>query len=337
MRSWVIGLTAALVLLAAFLLLRGGSPEGDEAKLAHRGAGSAARSAADERDGSHGSVAGGNPLSSKAALPSGGGAAEKPGSVRDGGSGGEKGSAVVIPGAGKAGIQVGQGGVEGAAGGAVEVAGGAAKAGGVDTNSRFGPGGEQGGAGEHGSQTGDGNDAGAEGPGDVVFTSDEGKQYMTNEPVDLPDSDKLSRDAGSVNFWLEPGWEGDNQDDADFIDLGDGGLRVVKNVNYLRFEYIDANGVEGGVGVEITDWKVGEARQVTATWDGSSINLYVDGKLVSQRPNPGLQRSDDPGPVIIGSAYPPDRPIAPGVLSQVQLFNRPLFPSEIGSIQRKTK
>jgi hypothetical protein len=171
----------------------------------------------------------------------------------------------------------------------------------------------------------------------VVFTSDDGKQYATTEPVDLPDSDDFSRDTGSVNFFLEPGWEGDNQDDADFIDLGDGGLRVVKNVNFLRFEYIDSNGVEGGVGAEISDWKVGDPHQVTATWDGSNMNLYLDGKLVSQRPNPGLQRNDEKGPVILGSAYPADRPIAPGVMSQVQLFNRPLDPSEIVAIQRKKK
>jgi hypothetical protein len=166
----------------------------------------------------------------------------------------------------------------------------------------------------------------------IVFNSEEDQIYTTTDPVEIPDTDKFGRDAGSVNFWVEPGWEGDNQDDADFIDLGDGGLKVVKNVNFLRFEFTDANGVPSGVGVEISDWKVGDSRQVTATWDGSSINLYVDGKLVSQRPNPGLQRIDEPGPVTVGSLYPPDRPIAPGVINGVQVFDRPLGPDEVSNL-----
>jgi hypothetical protein len=166
----------------------------------------------------------------------------------------------------------------------------------------------------------------------VLFSSEEDQQYVTTEPIDIPDTEDFTRDAGAVSFWLEPGWESGDQNDADFIDLGDGGLRVVKNVNYLRFEYTDANGVEHGVGVEISSWEIGNARQVAASWDGTTISLFVDGKLVSQRANPGLKRNEDRGPVVLGSVYPPDRPVAPGVMTGVQLFNRPLDPHEVASI-----
>jgi len=331
MRAGVIVAVAALLLATAFLLLRGSREPDSTASLQQQ-----PRSR--DRQGAVGAPGAGpdgaaararDPLAPGAAAGRGAGTASGPlragGETRNGRAAGDV--------------------VAGAAGGSAAPGGGSAAFGSAERGAADVGAADQGdplAAGDHGADAaaddgtapnpgGERETADAAFPG-VVFASEAEQEYVTTEPTDIPDMDDFSRDAGAVSFWLEPGWEGGDQNDADFIDLGDGGLRVVKNVNYLRFEYTDANGNPGGVGIEITGWEIGKARQVTASWDGATISLFVDGQLVSQRNHGGLVRNEERGPVVVGSVYPPDRPIAPGVLSGVTLFNRPLDPGEVTSI-----
>ena len=159
-------------------------------------------------------------------------------------------------------------------------------------------------------------------------TGDEGR-YMLDQQIEVPDIGKVATRAGTVSFWLQPGWQEGNQDDASLIELGDR-MQIIKNVNFLRFEFTDEAGGQGGIGAPITDWKAGEWHQVTTTWAGNQFSLYLDGQLVSQTTYPGgpVQLQPD-SKLFIGSDFPESRPVAPGLIGKVDVQGRPLPPSEI--------
>jgi hypothetical protein len=169
-------------------------------------------------------------------------------------------------------------------------------------------------------------------PDGIVFESGDAS-YPTDTQVAVADLTGVR--AGTVSFWLQPQWAEGNQDDAAFIELGDG-LRVVKNVNFMRFEALKEGEVTSGVGAPITEWKDGEWHQVTATWQGDQLALYLDGNLVSRQQRLPPVELGDNAQLFVGSSYPVGRPVAPGVIGMVGLENRPLSPSEVQARFLKT-
>jgi len=169
------------------------------------------------------------------------------------------------------------------------------------------------------------------------FTTGDEVRYALEQQVAVDDVGKIAPRSGTLSFWLQPGWQEGNQDDANFLELGDGRLQIIKNVNYLRFEFTDEDGRKGGIGAPITDWKAGEWHQVTTTWSGSTFSLYVDGQLVSQTTYPGRPIELPPdAKLLIGSAFPENRPVAPGVINGVDVSGRPLGPTEIAGLFAKS-
>jgi hypothetical protein len=166
---------------------------------------------------------------------------------------------------------------------------------------------------------------------DVTFASEDTAQYTTSDPVAVEGLDNIGPRAGSLSFWLQPQWGEGSADDASFLELGDGQLRVVKNVNYLRFEWMSQDGGSSGIGVPIAEWKPGEWHAVTTTWNGNTYSLYVDGQLVSTKTDFGAVPLPDDPRLWIGSNYPETRPIAPGLISRVDVRNRPLGPGEVAA------
>jgi hypothetical protein len=165
-------------------------------------------------------------------------------------------------------------------------------------------------------------------PQPAVFDSGE-EAYATATQVEVPEIGKIASGAGTLSFWLQPQWGDGNQDDATLLEVGDGRLQVVKNVNYLRFEFVDDAGTPGGLGVPITEWKLGEWHQVTTTWSGNTFSLYVDGQLVSQTMQDGPFQLPPEAALRIGSNYPANRPVAPGYIGRIDVRGRPLGPNEI--------
>jgi hypothetical protein len=160
-----------------------------------------------------------------------------------------------------------------------------------------------------------------DGGSDAVFT--------TESQMEVPDAGPISGEAGTISFVVKPYWDGGSQDDATFVQLGDSGLQIVKNVNYLRFEYIDETGAERGLGTSIGNWKPGEWREVTTTWSGGTLALYVDGKLISQErfPNPPQFQPDTR--LYVGSSPPGGAASAFGEISQLRVLNRSSSPDEV--------
>jgi hypothetical protein len=169
------------------------------------------------------------------------------------------------------------------------------------------------------------------------FSTGAEANYALNEQSAVDDIGKIAPRSGTMSFWLQPNWQAGNQDDANFLELGDGRLQVIKNVNFLRFEFTDADGGKGGIGAPITDWQEGQWHQVTTTWTGNTYSLYIDGQLVSQTQFPGgaVQVPPD-AKLLIGSAYPENRPVAPGTINGVDVTGRPLSPAEIAAMYARS-
>jgi hypothetical protein len=163
---------------------------------------------------------------------------------------------------------------------------------------------------------------------DVAFDSGDAT-YGTQAQVEIPDVGRITGAAGTMSFWLQPDWQEGNQDDATLMDLGDGRLQVIKNVGFLRFEFVDDAGNAGGIGTSIAEWREGEWHQVTAVWNGNQYSLYVDGQLVSQTIHDGRVDLPKDAKLYIGSDFPEGRPVARGTIGSVDVHNRPLGPGEV--------
>ncbi len=154
----------------------------------------------------------------------------------------------------------------------------------------------------------------------TVFQSEKDAEYKTINQTDPTELKDLTGDAGTIAFWLQPAWDGNSQDDAQFISIGDGAIRVYKNVNFLRFEITATDGTKASLGMPINDWVAGDWHHVMPTWDDNThqMQLIVDGKVESQNVyNSSLKLSK---PMLtIGTNEPAQRPIAPGVVADLSV------------------
>ena len=91
----------------------------------------------------------------------------------------------------------------------------------------------------------------------------------------------LEREAGTVEFWLKPDWDGDDELSYTFFEVGYewfNRMRIMKDgANNLRFMVWDDD-TEYGVAYNVGDWLAGEWHHVAVTWQGDEIALYVDGR-----------------------------------------------------------
>src|SRR5207244_13108541 len=115
------------------------------------------------------------------------------------------------------------------------------------------------------------------------------------------------------------------------LQVGESRLQVVKEVNYLRFEFTDDGGSASSIGAPIGDWKQGEWHQITTTWNGTEYALYIDGQLITQMSHNGFVNLPSGTQLYVGSNYPEGQPGAPGKIGQVDVRNRPLTPGEVAN------
>jgi Concanavalin A-like lectin/glucanases superfamily len=165
------------------------------------------------------------------------------------------------------------------------------------------------------------------GSASLLYESEPDAIYDTETPVEIPiEGDFPIR--GTISFWVDASWGVGSQDDASFVSVADGRMRIVKNVSFIRFEALDAAGHADGVGFPIGDWVPGEWHFLTATWDDGVLGLYVDGVLVSQKYVGAIDVPTD-STVVIGSRFPPGTPVALGALSRLSLRARKLSPAAV--------
>lgn len=177
------------------------------------------------------------------------------------------------------------------------------------------------------------NDSAPERPADVAYDGAD-QVFDAQSRVAVGDIGAITAAAGTMSFWLKPEWESGNPDHANFVQLGEQGLRVVKDGKYLRFEYTNTGGDnELGGTADTTEWPSGDWRYVTATWQDGTLSLYVDGQQMYVNV-PGLPPPVENAPrLYIGSFPPADGSLVPPAqLAQLIVLNRSLSNDEIQNL-----
>jgi len=169
----------------------------------------------------------------------------------------------------------------------------------------------------------------------VVYSSRADQRFPTETEFQLPATDRPVGQSGSFAAVLHPGWDASSQDDASFFQLGTFGPHLFKEVDALHFGVLDENGTAIDTETNIGGWRANEPHVLTATWGGGQIFLYVDGQLVGQQSYVGALNVHDGDTAWIGSGFADRRPAAPGLLSNVQVYERPLASADVASLATK--
>ena len=158
----------------------------------------------------------------------------------------------------------------------------------------------------------------------VVFESPQEQAFVSETQDAIIPDDPLPAHEGTLAFWIQSLWDDGSRDDAEFVQLGRGGLRVVKNVTFLRLEFKDpVSGKEVGVGMPLAAWHAGEWHQIGATWDGRLLWLFIDGAPVTSRAFSGDVAIGADAALLIGSRLNPGAGVAPSLITAVSLRGRP--------------
>jgi|SRR5579862_1494983 len=157
------------------------------------------------------------------------------------------------------------------------------------------------------------------------------KTFAIDAPTQLKDLGNLPSNGVTMTMNLVPNWSPDNQDDADFLKLGDN-LSLLKNVNFLRLEYTDANGVQHSIGTDMTGplWQdIQQPYSMAATVVDNQMALVVNGKLVAHGNWDGQPYEAPENPTLgVGCVdYPASRPCATGAATGVMVLP-PLSPAD---------
>lgn len=107
----------------------------------------------------------------------------------------------------------------------------------------------------------------------------------------------LSAASGTIEFWLQPHWNGDDWQDHVVLAWGTwAGMLVVKDgANNLRLminRWGDYGLPERGAAFNIADWTAGQWHHCAFTWDGDEVRAYADGVLRAS----GVVGFTPPGP-----------------------------------------
>jgi len=92
----------------------------------------------------------------------------------------------------------------------------------------------------------------------------------------------ISPAQGAIEFWLQPLWNGNDDQNYVFFEIGDdwfNRLRITKDgANNLRF-MVWSTETEYDVACNVSAWIATEWHHVTAIWQEDRISLYLDGEL----------------------------------------------------------
>ncbi len=178
-----------------------------------------------------------------------------------------------------------------------------------------------------GAAPGDGADEQTDdGRADVAYDSG-GRTFNTSSQVEITDAGTINGAGGTIAFWIDPQWSSEGAQNASLVQLGDHGLQLVKDGDVLRFQYTDASGEVRGGSADISGWQPGEWQHVAATWNGSSLALYLNGAQQFLDTPPGAPQMPF-DKLVVGSAIN-NTGIAPAELSYLTVLNHPVSPDEL--------
>jgi hypothetical protein len=153
--------------------------------------------------------------------------------------------------------------------------------------------------------------------------------------LSFPSGGNVNSETGTISFELRPHWAGADDSNNSLVQIRnehvwENTLSIVKNLDSLRFIIIDSGGVERNVNIPIQDWNPGDSHSLTATWDATSMALYLNGQLMGQNTLPNPLRFSDTAPIFIGSDFPSSSYVgAGGSIREFVVYARALGADEI--------
>ena len=168
-----------------------------------------------------------------------------------------------------------------------------------------------------------------------LVTQDGRVEFTDGAQLVYPAAGNVNSSAGTISFEMQPNWAGVDATDNSLVQIRnehiwENTLSIVKNLDALRYIIIDSGGVERNVNVAIDDWAAGERRGVTATWDGDSMALYVNGEQVGENTLPHPLDFSDSTPIHIGSDFLGGSYVgAGGTITDFTIYGRALGANEI--------
>ena len=139
-----------------------------------------------------------------------------------------------------------------------------------------------------GSFSGTGNEPGYPSDGLTFVTGHTGQGVLFDRENTLYylTGNSISPGQGAIEFWLKPKWNGNDNQDYVFFEVGDTWfnrfLLIKDAANNFRF-MVWSSKVEYGVACGVGDWIANDWHHVKATWQNDAISLYLDGALCGSR------------------------------------------------------
>lgn len=173
----------------------------------------------------------------------------------------------------------------------------------------------------------------------VDYSSAAGAYFPPNAVLGYPDRGGLQVEAGTVMFWIQPvDWNG--SDDASYsffllrdVNTLDHQFSILKNQGSLRYQIINADGVEFDLFWPIIDWVKGDWHHVAATWGNGLMDLYVDGGVVGEQMIEGTPSVQPNSPAYWGSQRGTFG--AGGILADGRIFDTILSERDIAAVAQQ--
>lgn len=141
----------------------------------------------------------------------------------------------------------------------------------------------------------------------VDFSALPGAYFPPEAVLGYPNRGGLQVEAGTVMFWVQPvDWDGTDNLSYSFFLLRDTSsldhhFAILKSQVSLRFQIVNADGIEFDVFSPMSDWHRGDWHHVAATWGDSLMDLWVDGELVGEQNVDGIPAVQANSPAYWGS------------------------------------
>lgn len=116
----------------------------------------------------------------------------------------------------------------------------------------------------------------------VTGHAGQGAFFGEHSMLHYQSADNINLPAGSIEFWLNPTWNGNDGKSYVFFEIGDSWfnrMRIMKDgANNFRF-MVWSEDTEYDAARNISHWQANEWHHVRVTWQESEIALYLDGTL----------------------------------------------------------
>ena len=126
----------------------------------------------------------------------------------------------------------------------------------------------------------------------VAFTAGvfaQAPDLLPGAQLSYPAAGNISAAAGTIEFWLQPHWNGNDGLGHVVLAWGTwGGILVVKdgadNLRLMINRWGDHGQPEHGAGFNIGAWTAGQWHHCAFTWDNAMVRCYTDGVLRGEEP-----------------------------------------------------